>query len=379
MKIEFTQPVLLDALAAASGSVSAKNTNSAIECFLIQSIDDSHCQIAAYDSEKGLHTTIECRVFEGGSYLLKADKLLSMVRLMSGIITIDVDSKKKATVSSFETKYELQTLEGSLFPSLPDTSVENGFAIKQKDLVSMIKATLHAIGNNDPRPELNGLFFHFTRENSSLTLVSCDSNRLAIKSKVCEMENFTEEEYRFIIPGRSVNEIMKLLSDGDEKVTVKPLRKHIVFKIGEKYFFTKLIEKEYIDYTKFIPKSSKIKATVDRDIFKAALDRIIVVVEDKDAGKSKPPVKCNFCGNSLELSSKTTTSTGNESIKIDLEGGDLTIGFNARFLVDALTAADTDKVVLSLNTPLMAMTITPEGEDEGGTFTYLVLPTKLRD
>lgn len=376
MKIRFDKGLLVSAVIPAMGSVSSKNALSAVEGILFESDGDGECVLSAYDLEKGMRRRIEARVEEGGSYIIKADKLSSIIRAMpESEILIEVDKRNITHISSGRSMYELHAIRGEDFPNLPELSVEGGISVKQNELRSMLVNTMFAIAVNDKRPELNGEYFVIS--GGKITLVSCDSNRLAVMEKQCEITG--DAEYSFILPGKSVNDLVKLLGDNEEPVFIRAMRKHVVFKIGETYFFSRLIDEKYIDYMRFIPKNSKTFVTIDRAELESSLSRALLVAEDTNMGQSKSPLRCSFNDDHVKLSSVSNNGGFNDEILIKKEGDDITIGFNCRYLYDAIKAAsDCDTVRLSLSTPLMSMLIEPEGECESK-FTFLALPVKIKE
>jgi DNA polymerase-3 subunit beta len=379
MKIIFEKAALLEALTPAMGSVSNKNTMNSTEGFLIESEGDSKCIVSAYDLEKGMRLSVACKVVEGGSYIIKADKLVSIVRAMpENEITVEVDKRNVTKVSSGRSSYELHAMKGEDFPNLPDLNVDNGFTLKQGELKSMIIRTMFAVAQNDIRPALNGEFFSI--ENGKLTLVSCDSNRLAVMTKALEIGGASEDlSCKFILPGKSLTELIKLLDDSDDTITVRPARKHVVFKIGDICFFSRLIDEEYIDYDRFIPKTNKVFVKVNTDQLCRALERAMLVTEEKSMGQTKPALRCTFCEDALQLSSVSVSGSFNDEILVEKDGEDIVIGFNCRYLYDAVKSCDTDEIKLSMSTPLMSMIIEPADASLDETFTFLVLPVRLKN
>ena len=172
---------------------------------------------------------------------------------------------------------------------------------------------------------------------------------------------------------------MKLLSDNDEPVSIRLTRKYVIIMIDKVVFFSRLIENEYIDYNRFLPKSPKTYVKIDCESFLGALERASLVTEDKTMGQAKSILRCSFEGNMLKISSVSVSGKVYDEIYTESEGEDMVIGFNCRYLLDALRACDTQTLKLSLTSSLMGMTIQPANEGEEGTFTFLVLPVKIKE
>ena len=242
----------------------------------------------------------------------------------------------------------------------------------------MITHTAFAVSVNDTRPALNGSFFKI--EGGNVTVVSCDGNRLAIKQCHCEMEKINMDEepsMKFILPGKSLTELTKLLSDNEETVSVKLGRKHAIFFLNGYFFFTRLIEEEYVDYERYIPKTSRIFVTIACDPFIRSLERASLVTEDRTMGQAKSTLICLFEDDLLKIQSNSVTGSVYDEIPIEKTGEDLKIGFNCRHLLDALRACDVDTIKVSLTTALMSMVIQPAEEDPDNTFLFLVLPVRM--
>ena len=183
----------------------------------------------------------------------------------------------------------------------------------------------------------------------------------------------------FIIPGKTLIELMKLLNDTDDTVSIRLTRKYVIFILNNVIFFSRLIENEYIDYKRFLPKSAKTYVTIDCESFLVALERASLVTEDKTMGQAKPTLRCNFEDDMLKLSSVSVSGKLYDEIFTQKSGDDIMIGFNCRYLLEALRSCDSEKLKLSLTSPLMGMTIEPAEPMEDGSFTFLVLPVKIKD
>ena len=265
------------------------------------------------------------------------------------------------------------------FPTLPDITNIVGFNIKQGDLKNMISQTLFAVAQNDARATLNGAYFKI--KGDRITAVGCDSFRLAIREKVCELENTSDFDLdiSFIIPGRTLTELLKILNDPDETVIITLNKKQVLFKFENRnmLFFSRLIEGEYIDYERIIPQNSSIFVNVDTAVLEGALSRASLVTDDT-AGRNKSLARCNFHDNKLEITSVSVNGKVRDEIPTAQEGNDIEIGFNCRYLTDALKASMCDKLRLSLSSPYISMIIEALDSNENDRFIFLVLPCKMR-
>ncbi len=392
MKIIFDKELLIDALTPAMGAVSEKNTIASIEGILFTTEGEDKCILSSYDLEKGYRTVISAKVLEQGSFIVNAAKLFRMIRMMpEREVTLEVNDKFRTNISSGNSLFSLSALPGGDFPKLPDLEGDWGVTISQALLKKMIGQVQHAIALGDQRPVLSGSYFKLTGE--GLRMVSCDGNRLALREKDCKLSLGEKEEgTSFIVPGKTLSELSKMLSNEKEKeVTLCFGRKHVIFRMGNSIFFSRLIDGEYIDYQRVIPKNNNIHVELNREDLIECLERVALVTDDKSVGQIRGYVKCVFEGETLKVSSSSSVSSVSDELEIEKEGDDITIGFNCRFLLDALRSISEERVRFSLATPLMSMVIEKalnaseeseekeEDQDENGRFLYMVCPVKMKE
>lgn len=380
MKIKADKEILLGALIPAQGFTSNKATIAVVEGILFRTKDSKTLEICAYDLEKGFTTEIGCVVEEAGCYAVSASKLVQLIKSMpGGMINIDINNKSlRVVVSGGRSKMEMTALPGDKFPDFPNFNSEKSFAISQKTLKKIIGKTSFAIAVNHSRPELNGLFISI--KNGEMNVVSCDGNRLAVYTDINAPKATGSEELDFsvIIPGRTVSELMHFINDTDRLVRINVARKHLMFFIGEYTVFTRLIDADYIDYTRFIPRTPKTFVELDSGEFIASLERAMFITEDRQQGQTKPAVVCNFADGMLKINSYSIIGRVDDEIPIEQDGESVEIAFNCRFLYDAMkSCSDCEKAKISLTTGLMGMTIEPVMDEDGKKLLILVLPVRL--
>lgn len=381
MKVVFEKTPLIAAVTPAMNATSNKNTISAIEGLLFNA-RGGECVITSYDTEKGIRTKTDAEVVREGSYIINAQKFYSIIKMMpEEEITVTVNDKMNVKIESGRSSFELHALPGEDFPSLPELHGEVSFNMPQGLLKKFIAQTSFAIAQKDQRPIFMGAFFRIV--DGKITVVSCDSNRLAKCSAECEIENTSEREgdinLKFIVPGKTLSELNRLISDTDEPISVSLTRKHVIFTVGDIIFFSRLIDGEYIDYERIIPKSHMIYATLDRDEIVASLERASLMIEEK-SGTGRGYVKCLFEGNKLIITSDSVSGSVYDEIPIEKTGDDIKIGFNCRFLLDAMRAADSEKIKIAMSTPLMGISVTKSDDDDGdGDYLFFVMPVRMKE
>jgi len=383
MKIVFRRDIISAAVAPLMSGVSTKMTLAATEGILIEASLPNTCVMTTYDIEKGVRITIEADVIEAGSAIVSASKFSQIVRVMDGDITLTVDDRNCATIVSGRSSHTMTALPAKDFPEIPRLTSTQGFVAPQKVVRSMMAKCLYAMGVNDQRPVLNGLFFSVT--GGKLHMVSCDSFKMATCATQTDLygleSDLTVEDTRFILPNKSVNELYKLLNDKDEEaiVTVYTSRKNIIFVMGELTFFSKLIEGEYIDYNRIILRNHRITVYADRESVISALEHAALITEEKVAGSVRSHVRLEAQGNILKISATSGTGSSYDEVAIGHEGDDLVIAFNNRYLIDSLRACQADRVKLSMSSPLSSINIEPNDEDTTDEDLFMLLPVRMKD
>ncbi|MBQ4043386.1 MAG: DNA polymerase III subunit beta [Clostridia bacterium] len=370
MKVRFDRDTLIAAITPAASIASIKNTASTIEGVLLEcpGEEEGTCRVTAYDMEKGMRTSVPCTVEEPGKIVVKAQNLLQIIRaLPNGEISVSVDENFRACIYQGKSSFEISVTPGEHFPQLPLLAGDRNYVMPQHLLRDVISRTIYAVGVNDQRAIFNGLYFKI--ENDRLLIVGCDGNRVAISH--VQLPGEENPDASVIVPGRMLSEVMRMIKDTEDEMTVTLARKHIIFRIGEYVYFTRLIEGEYIDYKRLLPKSHETEVFVAADILRGALERATLVTEDKLGGNTRAHIKLEFEGNLLKLSSVSAGGSIYDEIPVAKTGADLVIGFNCRFLVEALrnAPASSDQLRLCLNNPMLGVTI--EDASASGSKTYI--------
>lgn len=380
MKIKFEKSKMLEKLTRAMGAVSQKNTHPFTEGVLMETADDG-LKMATYDMEKSVRAFVEAEVIIPGACVINAQRLLSIIRILpESVITLTVDESLLVTIQSGRSSFSLHALPAKDFPQMPVIAGKESFTMEQCALKKMILRTAHSIAQIDQRPILCGAYFKLEQDN--IRIVSCDSYTLSLCNLrtpiITVIDNL--ERTSFIIPGKTVTELVKMLSDEpDVFLTIMVTAKNIIFNMENLVFSSRLVEGEYIDYDRLIPKEQPIEAILDAKAFTDALDRAALISEEKIAGSTKNYVKLSFVGNSLQITSKSANGNIYEEVECEHTGEDIEIGFNCRYLMNTMRAVTTEKVRIRLLTPYMSATIEPLDEEAPDQYLYMVLPLKMKD
>ncbi len=386
MKIIFNRHSISEAIAPLMCAVSGKSTFAGIEGILIEAVEPDTCKLTTFDLEKGVQITIHPEVIEGGSYIINAQKFNQTVKVMDGEeITLEVDDKLTATFEAGKSTHKMGALRGSDFPEIPRLSGDRGFIINQGVLKKMIGKVSHAMGVADQRPVLNGCYFKIV-ENELLT-VACDGFRMAKCAVTTEMSNAGAEgnpmNFSFIIPVKTVGELQRMLLDSEEEdARIYVSRKNILFRLGDLTFFSRLIDGEYIDYDRVIVDNHRILITLEKSALLSALDRAALITEERIAGSVRSHVKLILDGDLLKISATSTAGSTYDELPIEHEGGDMTIAFNNRYLIDSLRACTADRITISMTSPLTSINIEPCDEEkntEEASELFFLLPVRMKE
>ncbi len=374
----------MNVLTPAMGTVSNKNTITSIEGVLIETLDSGEIQISTYDMNKGVRATFEPTSIEReGKFIINAQRLLQTIRVLPNEdITIDINDKLNCEISCGKASFSIFAARGEDFPNLPDLISDRGFDISSKTLKNIIGKVSHSIAAQDNRAMLMGAFFKITNE--GMEVVSCDSYTLSkcnIKCEVNSIDSINKEvNYSFIIPGHALAELTKILPDDEESRCLFYLsRKHAIIRMDNVIFFTRTIDSEYIDYNRIIPKENDIFVTLNRERMLSGLERANIIAEEKIQGSGKSYVKINAEARFITLSSTSVNGRVLDEMDCIHEGGDIEIGFNCRYLINSIRAAEGENIVISFKSPTQAITIEPAEKNDEFNYFYMVLPVRMNE
>lgn len=359
-----TRSELSEALNNVIRAVASKTTHPAMEGVLINAEDD-HLTLSCYNMELGIKTYMSARVNENGSIVLNA-KLFSDIirRLDSENIEITCDKKAVTKIKGGAAEYSIIGIEAEEFPQLPSVDERINFTVNGSTLKSMIDQTIFAVAVNDFKPVHTGS--KFIIDNRILSVVSVDGFRLAIRQEPVDYH----DELDFVVPGKSLAEVSKLIND-DEDILIALSQKHIIFRIEKYDVISRLLEGEFIDFRSSIPANSATEVEVKvRDLLNA-IERTSLLINDR----LKSPIKLSIGGGEIKLSCSTALGKVNDVVPCEITGEQVEMGFNNRYLSEALRATGCDKVKIMITSSLAPVKIVPM---EGKSFLFLVLPVRMR-
>lgn len=346
-------------------SVSSKSTIPSIEGILITTTENS-VTVTGYDLEVGIITSMPAQVTEQGSIILNAKILCDILRtLPAEKVSIESDERMTTKIKSGDSEFSLIGINSNEYPELPSVNSTFPIVVKGSVLKDMIRKTIFAAAENDSKIVHTGVRFEIS--NNLIRLVAVDGFRLAIRN---EEIDYVGEEQIFVVPKKALNEIMKLVVE-DVPVSMNIGKRHIVFEVNNYIIVSRLLDGEFLNYKSAISINETTTVNVNTRLLIDSIERTSIVITDR----TKSPIRCIFDDDLIKFSAITTIGASNDKIPANIQGNKIEIGFNNRFLIDALRSCDTDEVKIKLASPVLPIIIEPK---EGNSFLFLVLPVKLK-
>ena len=367
MKFSCEKALLQSAVMTAGRVVAAKSSILALEGVLVEAWSDG-LRISGYNLETGIVTNVEANVEKCGSIVLSARLFGEIIRKLPDDVVVVTAEGSNVHISCGPTSFDIIGSSAEEFPELPSVDAGSRIEITQGDLRSMISRVIFAVSDNESRPVHTGALCEVGE--GKLTMVAVDGYRLALRRK--KIISSTVPEFSFVVPGAALNEVDKICSDSDEIVVITNGDRHITFEIGSTVLVARRLEGTFLNYNQTIPKNNSIVLEVSTSDLQVSIDRASLIINEK----LKSPLRCKFEHGVLSITSRTAIGFAFDTCVIDGDGKGLEIGFNNRFLMEAVKAAPADRVRLELNTSSSPCLLLPvDGEEEE--FLYMILPVRL--
>ena len=371
MKIICEKEKILKGITSVINGVASKTTMPILEGILLQT-NDNELKLTSYDLEIGIEYILEANVEEQGNTVVNAVMFSEIIkRLPSTEIKITINENNLLEIECEGSLYKLATMNPDDFPELPKINVDNSIEIEQTTLKNMIRKTIFAVSQEENRPIFTGCLFE-VKENK-LNVVAVDGYRLAVKTK--ELIN-NGNDFSSVIPGKTLNEVNKIISDSFDTVKIGISRNQALFEMENCKIVTRLLDGEFLNYTNTIPKHWETRVKVNKNNIQNCFERILLISASSIEKEKKYPVKINIELGKVTISCANQTGDAKEEIYVDTEGKDLEVGFNPRFFLDALKAIDDEEVYIEFGTNRSPCIIKPV---EDGDYIYMILPIKMKD
>jgi len=367
MKFVCEKSVLISAITKAMRAIAQNSSVPVMEGILIDATKT--LRLTGYDLSIGIQVTVPAEVIEPGRIVVNAKILSDIIRLLPDEpVTFETDDNMFATVTCKNVRHDVVYLSPKDFPSFPDIEKTFFLSLRQNDLKQMISQTIFAISGDESKPVHTGSLFDV--EGSKMTVVSVDGFRLSYRK--AEIENESEEEnFHFVVPGATLKEVEKLCDDSDEEASIGVGRKHIMFRMGGSMIISRVLEGDFLNYKNAVPKSGAFKVRVNRRDIITAIERVSILISER----IKNPIHLNFNEKTLRISCRTPLGSSQDECPLLGRAETLEIGFNHKYVLDALRACPHDEVDLELNTHVAPIIITPPDEES---YLHLILPVRLR-
>lgn len=365
MKIVCMKNNLVKGVSTVLKAVPSKTTMPILECILIDATTDI-IKLTANDMELGIQTEIEGEIIERGMIAIDAKIFSEIVRkLPDSDVSIEVNSNLLTTIVCEKAKFDISGMPGDEFSYLPVIEKEESIELSQFTLKEMIRQTIFSISDSESNKMMTGELFEI--KNNVLRVVSLDGHRISIRK--VEL-NDTIADKKIIVPGKTLMEVSKILSgEAESKVHISYTNNHIVFEFDKTIVVSRLIEGEYFKIDQMLSSDYDTKVVINKKEFLNCIDRATLLIKEGD----KKPIIINIGDEIMELKIKSQIGSMNEEIFITKEGKDLMIGFNPRFLIDALRVIEDEEVTLYLMNAKAPCFI----KDEKESYIYLILPVNF--
>ena len=367
MKITCKKSDLLKSVMIVMKAVASKTTMPILECILIDA-SSKEIKFTANDMELGIETIVDGYIHEKGIVALEARLFSEIIRkLPESDVTISSDSQNQTLIVCEKAKFNIMGRDADDFSYLPSVEHDYGITISQFTLKELIRQTIFSISPNDSNKMMGGELFEINDD--TLKVISLDGHRISIR-KIQLKKSYGQK--KAIVPGKTLNEISKILSGGTEDmVEIYFTENHILFEFDRTVVVSRLIEGNYFKVSQMLSNDYETKITVNKRELMDCIDRATLFVKEED----KKPIILTIADNVLELKIASQLGSMNEMMDVALEGKDIKIGFNPKFMIDALRVIDDEQIDIYFMNPKAPCFI----RDEDQNYIYLILPVNFVD
>ena len=367
MRFTCEKSMLVAGLNITGRTVAQKSALSAIEGILCRA--HGNLSLTGYNMETAITYEIDAEVTDIGECILPAKLFGDIIRrLPEGPVTVVVDDNYKVSIRAGYASFTISAENADDYPELPDVGEGRPVRIPQAALKELIGGTIFAVSENQGRPIHTGVKFEVADD--TVSAIAVDGFRLARRTYHCE--EATGRTLNFVVPAQGLKEVEKILQDTDDFVAFTLGSKHILFQMGSATLICRLLEGEFLDWRRVVPANCPIKLTAHVGDLASSIERVGLIVSEK----YKSPVRCVFSDNVLMLRTNTTIGAAEDRCAIAGDGKELEIGFNVRYLADALRVIPSEEITMELTNGLSPIVFTPV--DDKHDFAYMVLPVRIK-
>ena len=371
MKIVCYKDKIIKALNSVVKGVASKTTMPILEGILIQT-NDNEIKLTTYDLEIGIEYIMECEIKEQGSTVVNAIMFSEIIRKLPDTeIYISLNDKNLLEIECEGSLYKLATMNPEEFPELPKIEIENSIEVDQNVLKNMIRKTIFAVSSEENRPIFTGCLFEI--ENNKLNLVAVDGFRLALRSIYLNKQT---NNFSAVIPGKTLNEVNKIISDSFEPVKIGVSKNQALFEMDNCKIVTRILDGEFLNYKNVIPSNWETRIRVNKNSIQNSFERISLISASAIEKEKKYPVKVQVDIGKVIISCTNQKGDAKEELFVSTEGKNLEAGFNPKYFLDSLKAVEDEEVFIEFGTSISPCLIKSV---ENNDYTYMILPIRLKE
>ena len=371
MKIVCYKDKIIKAINSVVKGVSSKTTMPILEGILIQT-NDNEIKLTTYDLEIGIEYIMECEVKEQGSTVVNAIMFSEIIRKLPDTeIYISVNEKNLLEIECEGSLYKLATMNPEEFPELPKIEIENSIELEQNTLKNMIRKTIFAVSTEENRPIFTGCLFEI--QNNKLNIVAVDGFRLALRSIFL---NKKSNDFSAVIPGKTLNEVNKILLDSFETIKIGVSKNQALFEMENCKIVTRILDGEFLNYKSVIPENWETRIRVNKNSLQDSFERISLISSSSIEKEKKYPVKVQVDIGKVLISCTNQTGDAKEELFVSTEGKNLEAGFNPKYFLDCLKSIEDEEIYVEFGTSISPCLIKSiENKD----YVYMILPIRLKE
>ena len=371
MKIVCYKDKIIKAINSVVKGVASKTTMPILEGILIQT-NDNEIKLTTYDLEIGIEYIMECDVEEQGSTVVNAIMFSEIIRKLPDTeIHISVNENNLLEIECEGSHYKLATMNPEEFPELPKIEIENSIEIDQNVLKNMIRKTIFATSTEESRPIFTGCLFEI--ENNKLSLVAVDGFRLALRTIFLTKQT---NDFNAVIPGKTLVEVNKILSDSFEPVKIGVSKNQALFEMDNCKIVTRILDGEFLNYKNVIPSNWETRIKVNKNNIQNSFERISLISASSMEKEKKYPVKVQVDIGKVVISCTNQTGDAKEELFVSTEGKNLEAGFNPKYFLDALKAIEDEEVFIEFGSSISPCLVKSV---ENNDYVYMILPIRLKE
>ena len=355
---------ILEGISIVQKAITGKSTNPILEGIYINT-NKSTLTLIGSDMDVSIQTSVDATIVEEGSIVIDAKIFGEIIRkLPNSIIKIETIENQLIKITCEKSVFDVVYMNTNEFPELPEINENLTISVNQNILKNMIKGTSFAIAQDETRPILQGILFEV--KNKNLNLVALDGYRLAIRNEFLD----TDINIEVVIPGKTLNEVSKILEDVDDIVDITFTNNHILFNLEKTKIVSRLLEGKFINYNSLLPQEHKLLVNINRQELQNAIERASLMAKDGNTNL----IKLDLQQENLVITSNSQLGKVREEISIKLQGEDIQIAFNSKYLLDVLKNVEADEVIMKMTSGISPCVIEEKNNENAK---YLVLPVRL--